>query len=113
MKHHREPKATHCEQKLEIIRRYNNLPKNCSQLYEIKIVNFKECDEQLKPERHSIKNKLFEIAKELQDLKFQQNLRMKFKKEEEFFIKIIFLNPWFVKKSILVEEVLIFYYRSN
>ena len=43
-----ESKAIYCEQKLEIIKRHNYLPQNCSQLYEIKIFNFKEQDLVLK-----------------------------------------------------------------
>ena len=53
----------------------NILPKKCSQLHEIKIVNSKNYDEELNLTRSSIKNKLFEITKEIKEFKFQENLR--------------------------------------
>ena len=47
IKDHRETKKSDCKQQLELIRRHNNLLKNFSQLYEIKILNSKDYDEQL------------------------------------------------------------------
>ena len=57
---------------LDLIKRYI-LPKKCSQLYEIKIVNSKKYDEQLNHTR-SIKNKWTEITKEFKEIRIQQNL---------------------------------------
>ena len=71
--------------KLEVIRAYNNLPKIFSQLYEIKILSLNDCDEQFKLKRPSVKNKSFEIAKKLKDLKLKQNLRMKFRKRKTIY----------------------------
>ena len=48
---------------LDVIKR-NNLPKNCSQCYETKILDSNKYDEQLNLTRSSIKIELFEITKE-------------------------------------------------
>ena len=94
VKDYRKTKTTGCQQELEIARRHDNLPQNCSQLYEIKIPNFKHPDEQLKLTRLCIKNEFFEITKEFKDFKFKQNLRLEFEKEEKVLKEIMFLDRW-------------------
>ena len=51
-------------------------------------------DEQLNQTSSSIKNKLFEITKKSKEFKFQQNLRIKFNKNQEAFKSKIFADPW-------------------
>ena len=51
-----------CQQQVELLRAHNNLPKHCLQLYEIKILNSKDHDEQLNLKKSCIKRKLFEIT---------------------------------------------------
>ena len=75
------------------MRRHNNLPQNCSQLYEIKILNFKEFDEQLELTWPRIKNKLFETTKKVKEFKFEHNLRLEFK-QEGVYNEIILVDPW-------------------
>ena len=86
-----------CKQQLELIRRHNNLLKNCSQLYGIKTLHSKPHDEQLNLTRSCIKNKLFEITKELKELKFQQNIQVEFLKDDKVVKEMIFVGPlhWF------------------
>ena len=72
------PKATGCQEKLEIVRRHDNLLQNCSQLSETKILNSQEFDEQLDLTRSCIKSILFEINKKSKDFKFQQNMEVEF-----------------------------------
>lgn len=71
-------KATNFEQKLKIIKKYDNLPERCPQLYEINILNFKEYDEQHELARSSIINKVSVTAKEFKH--FLQNLKVKLPK---------------------------------
>ena len=66
LKDDRESKAN-CNQQLELIRRHNNQPQNCLQLYEIKILISKKYDQQLNFTRSYIKNKLHEISKEFRE----------------------------------------------
>ena len=96
IKDYRQTKSD-CKQQLELIRRHNNLPKNCSQLYGIKILYSKQYDEQLNLTRSHIKNKLFEITKELNELKFQQNIQGEFMKDDKVVEETILVGPlhWF------------------
>lgn len=57
-------------QKLEIVRRNDDLLQNCSQLYEIKTLN-------LNILKRFYQNELSQITKEFKDFKYQQNLRLK------------------------------------
>ena len=41
------------------------------------------------------KNQLFEVTKEFQDFKFQQNLKVELEKDEIVFQETIFVDPWF------------------
>ena len=66
------PKATGCQEKLEIVRRHDNLLQNCSQLSETKILNSQEFDEQLDLTRSCIKSILSEINKNLKILNFNK-----------------------------------------
>lgn len=50
-------------------------------------------DGQLSLTRSYIKNKLFEINKELKEYEFQQNLQIEFTKNDEVFINQIFSDP--------------------
>lgn len=45
-----------------------------------------------------LKEKLFEIIKELKYFKFQQNLKTQFKKDKKFLEKKIFVDPWLDKQ---------------
>ena len=76
-----------------IVRRHNNLSQNCSQLYEIKILNFKEFDEQLELTWPRMKNELFETTKKVKEFKFEHNLRLEFK-QEGVLNETIFVHPW-------------------
>ena len=42
----------------------------------------------------TIKNKLFEIAKEFKEFKFRQNLRVYFTKNDEDLVNKVFANLW-------------------
>ena len=102
IKEYRESKAIDYHLKLEILRRHNNLPQNCSQFYEIKILGFKEVDGQLELKRSCIKNKLFEITKEFKDFKIQQNLKVEFKNNEKGLEETIFFRSMdgFIQRSV-------------
>ena len=75
-------------------------PKNCSQQYEIKIVNSKKYDEQLNLTRFCIKSKLFEITNEFKEFKFHQNLWIEFTRNDETFKNKIFADPWFDSEKL-------------
>ena len=62
---YKKSKAFDSEQKLDIIGSNNKLPKSCSQLHDIKILNFREYDEKLDLAIPYIKDKLLKYLKNL------------------------------------------------
>ena len=61
---------------------------------------------QLKLAMPYIKNKLFEIAKELNEFKFQKNLKIEFLKEEKV-LNQIFVDPWLDSYKQVFDDVTI------